>query len=319
MLAWVIAGVVSVPVLVVAASVFVPAGDVWHHLAATVLARYVTNTAWLVVGVTVTTLLTGVATAWLVTMCVFPGRRVFEWALLLPLAMPAYAIAYAYAGMLDYAGPVQSVLREAFGWSRADYWFPYIRSVGGAFLLLGLVLYPYVYLLSRAAFLEQSVCVLEVGRTLGGGPWRTFWRVALPLARPAIVTGVALALMETLGEFGAVQYFAVDTFTTGIFRTWYGLGDAAAAAQLAAPSCSASCFWCWRSSVPRAAAPCTITPRRATGLCRAIRCGEGAQRWWWPCVRLPSSSGSWCRPGNCWHGRWRPRPACWTRASLAWP
>jgi iron(III) transport system permease protein len=229
-----IAALVSLPVLVVAAAVFAPVGDVWEHLAATVLWRYIGNTLWLAVGVGVVTLTIGVGTAWLVTMCSFSGRRVFEWALLLPLAMPAYAIAYTYGGMFDFAGPVQTALREWFGWSRNDYWFPPVRSLGGAITVLGFVLYPYVYMLTRSAFLEQSVCVLEVSRSLGSGPWRAFLRVALPLARPAIVTGVALALMETLGDYGAVQYLAVDTFTTGIFRTWYGLGNLTAATQLAA-------------------------------------------------------------------------------------
>lgn len=234
LIALIVAAMVAVPVLVVFSFVFVPATDVWHHLASTVLSRYITNTLWLVAGVSVATLITGVGAAWLVTMCQFPGRRIFEWALLLPMAVPAYAIAYTYAGLLDFAGPVQTFLRELFGWSRQDYWFPQVRSLGGAFLMLGLVTYPYVYLLTRAAFLEQSVCVLEISRTLGRGPWKCFLRVALPLARPAIVTGLALALMETLSDFGTVQHFAVDTFTTGIFRTWFGLGDPAAAAQLAA-------------------------------------------------------------------------------------
>jgi iron(III) transport system permease protein len=228
------AGLVAVPVVVVFGFVLVPATDVWHHLAATVLPRYLANTLWLIAGVSVAVFLTGVSTAWLVTMCQFPGRRVFEWMLLLPLAMPAYAVAYAYAGTFDFAGPVQTALRDAFGWTRNDYWFPQVRSLGGAFMMLGLVTYPYVYMLARAAFIEQSVCVLEISRTLGRGPWAVFFRVALPLARPAIVTGIALALMETLSDFGTVQYFAVDTFTTGIFRTWFGFGDPAAAAQLAA-------------------------------------------------------------------------------------
>ena len=125
-------------------------------------------------------------------------------------------------------------LREANGWSYGDYWFPPIRSLGGAVAMFSLVLYPYVYLLARAAFLEQSVCVLEVSRTLGNGPWRTFFTVALPLARPAIAAGLSLALMETLADYGTVQYFGVSTFTTGIFRTWFGLDNAAAAAQLSA-------------------------------------------------------------------------------------
>jgi iron(III) transport system permease protein len=167
-------------------------------------------------------------------MCRFPGRALFEWALLLPMAMPAYIIAYTYTGLLDFAGPVQSALREWTGWGYGDYWFPEIRSLEGAALMLSLVLYPYVYLLARAAFLSQSLCVLDVSRTLGNGPWRTFFSVALPLARPAIVAGLSLALMETLADYGTVQYFGVSTFTTGIFRTWFGLDNAAAAAQLSA-------------------------------------------------------------------------------------
>ena len=230
----VIALLVSVPILVVFSAVFAPTGEVWRHLVDTVLWNYVRNTLWIMLGVGLATLFTGVLTAWLVTTCRFPGRRVFEWALLLPLPVPSYAIAFTYAGMFEFAGPVQSALREWFGWSRADYWFPDIRSVGGAVLVMGLVLYPYVYLLARAAFNEQSVCVLEASRALGRGPWRGFFQVALPLARPAIAPGVALALMEALSEFGAVQYFAVDTFTTGIYRTWFGLGDSRAASQLAA-------------------------------------------------------------------------------------
>ena len=234
MFALAVAMLISVPVIVVASSVFVSAGDIWAHLAATVLARYVTNSLWLLAGVGVGTLVIGVGTAWLITMCRFPGRKVFEWALLLPFALPAYVIAYTYTGLFEFAGPIQSALRDFFGWSRADYWFPELRSLGGAVTMMTLVLYPYVYLLSRAAFLEQSVCVLEVSRTLGCGPWRSFRSVALPLARPGIVAGLSFALIETLNDFGTVQYFAVDTFTTGIYRTWLGLGEPAAAAQLAA-------------------------------------------------------------------------------------
>ncbi|MCG5513363.1 ABC transporter permease [Ectothiorhodospira shaposhnikovii] len=228
-----IAAILALPVLVIFAHVFIPASDVWLHLRQTVLQDYVTNSLILMAGVGVGVLLIGIPTAWLVSMCDFPGRRLFEWALLLPLAMPAYIIAYTYTGMLDFAGPVQTQLREWTGWGWGDYWFPQIRSLPGAIIMLSLVLYPYVYLLSRAAFLEQSVCVLEVSRTLGAGPWAGFRRVALPLARPAIITGLSLALMETLADYGTVQYFGIPTFTTGIFRTWFGLGDPGAAAQLA--------------------------------------------------------------------------------------
>ncbi|MCC5882694.1 MAG: iron ABC transporter permease [Halomonas sp.] len=229
-----IALVVALPVIVVLAHIVMPTEGVWQHLASTVLGRYMGNTLYLTVTVGIGTMLIGTGTAWLVVMCRFPGRRVFEWALLLPLAVPTYVIAYAYTDFLQYAGPLQTWLREIFEWGRGDYYFPNIRSLGGAATLITLVLYPYVYLLARAAFLEQSVCVLDVGRTLGRGPWNLFATVAVPLARPAIVGGVSLVLMETLNEFGAVQFFGVDTFTTGIYRTWFGLGEQVAAAQLAA-------------------------------------------------------------------------------------
>ena len=233
--AFLLAILVALPVLVVASSVFAPAGDVWRHLSETVLSRYILNSAWLLLGVAIGTLVIGVGTAWLVTMYRFPARRSFEWLLLLPFAMPAYVLAYTYTGLFEFAGPVQAVLRDLFGWStRQDYWFPEVRSLGGAIWMMTFVLYPYVYLLSRAAFLEQSVCVLEVSRTLGRTRLKTFYSVALPLARPGIVVGLSFALIETLNDFGTVQYFAVDTFTTGIFRTWIGLNEPIAAAQLAA-------------------------------------------------------------------------------------
>lgn len=230
-----LAFLLAFPVLFVLGSIFTESQEVWRHLAATVLPRYILNSMWLMLGVGVGVLLIGVSTAWVVTTCQFWGRRVFEWALLLPLAAPAYVLAYTYTEWLEYYGPVQKGLREVFGWrSVQDYWFPHIRSVPGAILMLILVLYPYVYLLARVAFLEQSIATLEASRSLGCGPWRGFVGVALPLARPAIMAGLALALMETLNDFGTVQYFGVDTFTTGIYRTWFGLGDRIAAAQLAA-------------------------------------------------------------------------------------
>jgi len=230
-----IALLISVPVLFVLSSLATPAGEIWQHLAQTVLLRYVLNSLGLMLGVGCGVVLLGVAGAWLVTMCQFPGRRVMEWALLLPLAAPAYILAYAYTEVLEFYGPVQTGLRAVFGWQGLqDYWFPPIRSLGGAIALLTLVLYPYVYLLVRVAFLEQSVCTLEASRSLGCTPWRSFWRVALPLARPAIAAGTALALMETLSDFGTVQFFGVDTFTTGIYRTWFGMGERPAASQLAA-------------------------------------------------------------------------------------
>jgi len=230
-----IALLVSTPVLFVLGNIFADNSEVWNHLAETVLPRYMANSFWLMLGVGTGVLVIGVGTAWLVTMCSFWGSKIFEWALLLPLATPAYLLAYSYTELLEYYGPVQMTLRDWFGWSSVgDYWFPNVRSLGGAIILLTLVLYPYVYLLGRVAFLEQSTCTLEASRSLGCGPWRSFATVALPLARPAIMAGLSLALMETLSDFGTVQFFGVDTFTTGIYRTWFGMGERVAAAQLAA-------------------------------------------------------------------------------------
>lgn len=232
--AFLIAGLIAMPIVAVVALALAPSDDIWQHLASTVLPHYLTTTAILAAGVGLGTLMIGVATAWLVTMFRFPMRGVFEWALLLPLAVPSYVIAYVYTDILEYAGPLQAALRDLFGWtSRRDYWFPEIRSLGGAITMMTLVLYPYVYLLARAAFLEQSVCVLEVSRTLGKGPWRSFAQVALPLARPAIVIGLTLVVMETLNDFGTVDFFAVATLTTGIYDVWLNMNSAAGAAQLA--------------------------------------------------------------------------------------
>ncbi|MCL7745297.1 iron ABC transporter permease [Guyparkeria hydrothermalis] len=229
-----ITALLAVPLAVIVASVFWPDKSTWSHLADTVLADYVINSALLAIGVGLGTFVLGTGTAWLLSVCEFPGRRVFEWALLLPLAMPAYIIAYTYTGLLDVAGPVQSGLRALTGWSVGDYPFPEVRSLGGAIVMLTLVLYPYVYMLSRAAFLEQSASALNVARSLGLNPWQMFRRVALPLARPSIVAGLSLAVMETLADYGTVQYFGIPTLTTGIFRTWFGLDDTIAAAQLSA-------------------------------------------------------------------------------------
>jgi iron(III) transport system permease protein len=224
----------SVPVLTILTSITSSSDGVWQHLYDTVLGDYVTHSLTLLVGVGLAVLVLGIGPAWLVTMTRFPGSRLLEWALVLPLAMPAYIIAYTYTGMLDIGGPLQVWIRETFDVRFGDYWFPNVRSLAGAVAMLSLVLYPYVYLLSRTAFLEQSVCVLEVSRTLGASPWQAFTRVAMPLARPAIIAGLSLVLMETLADYGTVQYFGVSAFTTGIFRTWFGLGSLTAAAQLAA-------------------------------------------------------------------------------------
>jgi iron(III) transport system permease protein len=222
------------PILGVLFSLFQESQGAWRHMVSTVLPVYVRNTLLLGFVVSLGAGAVGVGAAWLVTMCRFPGRRAMEWALALPLAFPAYVLAYAYTAMLDHPGPVQTALRATFGWGPRDYWFPEVRSVWGAGIMFVLVLYPYVYLLARAAFLQQSACAFDVARTLGYGPWRAFFRVALPMARPAVATGVALALMETLADFGAVAHFGVQTFATGIYRAWFSMGDRVAAAQLSA-------------------------------------------------------------------------------------
>jgi iron(III) transport system permease protein len=224
---------VIAPLAAVVANVFSPGASTWTHLAQTVLPGYVGNTLLLLLGVAAGVLSIGITTAWLVTAYRFPGSRALEWALLLPLAMPAYVMAYAYTDWLQVAGPVQSTLRQLTGWRVRDYWFPEIRSLPGAMAMLAFTLYPYVYLLARAAFLEQSSRAIEAGRLAGYGPWGSFFRVALPLARPGIAGGAALALMEALADYGTVSYFALQTFTTGIYRAWLSLGDAVAAAQLA--------------------------------------------------------------------------------------
>ena len=224
----------SIPIVVILGSLFFPQKEVWSHLADTVLTDYIVNSLILLFGVGFCSLILGVFPAWLVTMYRFPLSRQLEWALLLPMAMPAYIIAYSYTGMLDVAGPLQTGIRELTGWHYRDYYFPEVRSLGGAIAMLSLVLYPYVYLLARAAFIEQSICVLEVSRTLGCNTFNAFRRVALPLARPAIMVGLSLVVMETLADYGTVQYFGVSAFTTGIFRTWFGLGNSMAAAQLSA-------------------------------------------------------------------------------------
>ncbi len=228
-----IALIVVAPLITITASIFVTgSSEVLAHLWNTVLAEYIVNSLWLAVGVGVLTLLLGIPAAWFTSVCSFPGQRVFAWMLLLPLAFPAYIIAYTYTGILDYAGPIYSFLREVVGKSSADQLYFSIRTVPGAILMLALVLYPYVYLLARAAFLEQSVSFLEVSRTLGYSITQGFFKLAIPLARPAIVTGLSLALMETLADYGTVAYFSISTFTTGIFRAFYGFGDLTAAAQL---------------------------------------------------------------------------------------
>jgi len=222
-----------VPVAAVVGNVFLPSEATWSHLVQTVLPGYLLNTAGLLVGVAYGVISIGVLSAWLVTAYRFPGHRQLEWALILPLAVPAYVMAYAYTDWLQFTGPVQGALRDLTGWQAREYWFPEIRSLGGAMAVLSFALYPYVYLLARASFLDQSRAAIESARLLGHGAWGAFFKIALPLARPGIAAGTALALMEALADFGTVSYFAVHTFTTGIYRAWLSLGDAVAAAQLA--------------------------------------------------------------------------------------
>lgn len=204
------------------------------HLWATVLPEYIVNSVLIAVIVAVLTAVLGIGCAWLVAAFDFPGRKFFAWALILPLAMPAYVVAYAYTDFLQYTGPLQTGLRAWLGWQGPTYWFPEIRSVSGAGFLFAFVLYPYVYLLARNAFIERSPRMWDAARTLGASPWRAFFEVSLPLARPAAAAGIALALMETLADYGAVAYFGIPTLTTGIYKSWYIFSDRTAAAQIAA-------------------------------------------------------------------------------------
>lgn len=232
--AFVIAGLVLMPLIAVVWIAFHPSENIWPHLMATTLPRYMKTTAFLAFGVAGLAACVGTGSAWLVTMYRFPLSKTLEWLLLLPLAIPAYVGAYALVDFLEYAGPVQSGLRQIFGWQSArDYWVPEIRSLGSAIVVLAAALTPYVFLLTRAAFREQSGSVYETARALGGGPFERFWRVGLPLARPAIAAGTAIVMMETVSDYGTVSYFAVQTLTTGIFSTWLEGGNAGGAAQIA--------------------------------------------------------------------------------------
>jgi len=229
-----IAIMVLMPILAVIWFALHPTDNIWPHLIATTLPRYVTNTAVLMISVGVVAATVGTGAAWFVVMYTFPGRRWLQWALLMPLAVPAYVGAYALVDFFEYAGPIQTVLRATFGWTNSqDYWFPAIRTRGAAIIVLSAALYPYVYILARAAFREQSGAGYEVARALGAGPFARFWRVGFPLARPAIAAGVAVVMMETVNDFGTVDYFAVQTLTTGIFSVWLQGGNLGGAAQLA--------------------------------------------------------------------------------------
>jgi len=226
----VLAIMIAIPIVVVFSAWLTPADDVWQHLARTVLPELVRNTLVLVLGVCAGVLLLGVGLAWLTAMCEFPGRKIFEWALMLPLAVPAYVLAFVLVGLLDFSGPVASWWREVFGRQAG---FPEVRSTWGVITVMVLAFYPYVYMLARTAFQSQGRSLLDSGRVLGLGPWSAFFHVALPMARPAIAAGAALAVMEALADFGAVSVFNYDTFTTAIYKSWLGLFNLNAAAQLA--------------------------------------------------------------------------------------
>ncbi len=229
-----IAALVVAPIVAVFWMALSPSENIWPHLLATTLPRYAKNTVLLVVAVGALAAAVGTTTAWMVTMYRFPGSRILGWALLLPLSIPAYVGAYALVDFLEYAGPVQTTLRELFGWQTSrDYRFPEIRSMGAAVIVLSGALYPYVFLLVRTALREQSGATYEVARALGAGPVKRFFRVGLPMARPAIAAATAIVMMETVSDFGTVSYFSVQTLTTGIFSTWLEGGNRGGAAQLA--------------------------------------------------------------------------------------
>ncbi len=229
-----IAALVITPILAIVWLALFPTENIWPHLISTTLPRYLSNSFLMMALVGIVSALVGTGAAWIVVMYRFPLRGLMQWGLLLPLALPAYIGAYALVDFWEYAGPFQTGLRAVFGWnSAADYWFPEVRSLGAAVLVLAASLYPYVYFLARAAFREQSGAALEVSRALGCGPWASFFRVGLPLARPAIVAGSAIVMMETLNDFGAVEFFAVQTLTTGIFTVWLEASNAGGAAQIA--------------------------------------------------------------------------------------
>lgn len=230
-----VAALLVLPLFALIFQAFQPDEAVFDHLMATVLPTYIINSLLLIFWVSVGALLLALPCAWLVARCEFIGRRYLQWALLLPLAMPAYIVAYVYTDLLDYAGPVQRGLRLLFDWrSSQEYFFPDIRSLGGAACMLSLVLFPYIYLLARTAFMEQSLSLAHASRIMGCSSWQSFWRLSLPMARPAIAVGVALVAMETAADFATVSYFAVPTLTTAVYDTWLGYGNLTAAAKLSA-------------------------------------------------------------------------------------
>ncbi len=221
---------VALPLTVILWSFSYQTQEIWQHLARHVLADLLLNTAILAAGVLTATLILGVSLAWLTGVCDFPGRKIFTWALLLPIAMPTYVLAFVTVGLMDFSGPVQTFFRAWFPASKG--WFPNIRSAGGIIIVMSLALYPYVYLLARGAFRTQGKRAMEAAQSLGWSRTSSFFKVALPMARPWIAGGLLLVLMEALADFGAVAIFNFDTFTTAIYKAWFGFFSLPAAAQL---------------------------------------------------------------------------------------
>ena len=229
-----ISTLVLLPIATVVWMAFFPVENIWPHLFATSLPRYLSNSLIIMVSVAIISSFVGTWCAWMIVTKDFPLRRILEWVLLFPLAIPAYIGAYSFVDFWEYAGPAQTALRDFFGWANSkDYYFPQVRSIGAAIFVISMSLYPYVYLLARAAFRDQSSRTFEVSRALGASPLRAFWLVSLPLARPAIAIGTALVMMEALNDFGAVEFFAVQTLTTGIFTVWLEASNVGGAAQIA--------------------------------------------------------------------------------------
>ena len=229
-----VASIIAIPILTIFYIAFSADKNIWPHLSSTVLPGYIITTSIVLAGTSTITVVTGVGLAWIVTVYEFPMRRTMEWLCLIPLAMPAYIVAYAYGDLLDYTGFIQSSLRFIFGWgSIKDYWFPSVYSIGGSIFVMSFVLYPYVYLTSRAAFLRQSMTLIEVSSTLGKSSIYSFFHIALPMARPAIIIGLILIIMESMNEFAAFEYYGVDTLSVGVYITWLGKNNLGGAAQIA--------------------------------------------------------------------------------------
>ncbi|MBY7798667.1 iron ABC transporter permease [Vibrio fluvialis] len=229
-----LATLLVLPILAIFVTAIGQTDDVFAHLMSTVMPTYAFNTVVLTLSVMVLALLFGIPSAWLMAMCRLPGEKVLQWALVLPLAIPGYIVGYIFTGWFDYAGPIQVWLRAQTGWMAGEYYFPDIRSLAGASIVLALVLYPYVYLMCRAAFMEQNVSLLQSARLLKCSPWESFRRISLPLVRPSIAVALSLVAMETVGDFGTVSYFAVNTLTTAVYDTWMNYSNLTAAAKISA-------------------------------------------------------------------------------------